>query len=59
MIKARIGIDYVLITSNNMKLNGAIKLRFKTTKNVIEYEAWIAGLKIALTKNIRNSHQSS
>jgi ribonuclease HI len=42
------GAGIVLVTPKREELNGALRLKFRTTNNEVEYEAVIAGLGLAL-----------
>jgi ribonuclease HI len=42
------GAGIVLVTPKGEELNGALRLKFRTTNNEAEYEAVIAGLGLAL-----------
>jgi ribonuclease HI len=47
-MKKKGGAGIVLITPEGDELNGSLRLEFKTTNNEAEYEAVVAGLKMAL-----------
>jgi len=49
-----VGVGIVLISPQYGIISMAFKLGFECTNNMVEYEALILGLKVAINLNIRN-----